>query len=54
MAIFSASAGARQPDWRVRCITPTLTFGQLLSMVTLMGYQQPLEGEDYGGWSNTG
>jgi len=28
--------------------------GQLLSMVTLMGYQQPFEGGDYGGWSNTG
>ena len=26
--------------------------GQLLSMITLMGYQQPFEGGDYGGWSN--
>jgi uncharacterized damage-inducible protein DinB len=28
--------------------------GQLLSMITLMGYEQPFEGGDYGGWSNTG
>ena len=28
--------------------------GQLLSMVTLLGYEQPFEGGDYGGWSNTG
>jgi uncharacterized damage-inducible protein DinB len=27
--------------------------GQLLSMLTLMGYEQPFEGGDYGGWSNT-
>ena len=27
--------------------------GQLLSMITLMGFEQPLEGGDYGGWSNT-
>ena len=27
--------------------------GQLLSMITLMGYEQPFEGGDYGGWSNT-
>lgn len=27
--------------------------GQLLSMITLMGYGQPFEGGDYGGWSNT-
>jgi uncharacterized damage-inducible protein DinB len=26
--------------------------GQLLSMITLMGYDQPLEGGDFGGWSN--
>ena len=26
--------------------------GQLLSMITLLGYQQPFEGGDYGGWSN--
>ena len=26
--------------------------GQLLSMVTLLGYPQPFEGGDYGGWSN--
>jgi uncharacterized damage-inducible protein DinB len=26
--------------------------GQLLSMITLMGYQQPFEGGDFGGWSN--
>ena len=26
--------------------------GQLLSMITLMGYEQPFEGGDYGGWSN--
>jgi uncharacterized damage-inducible protein DinB len=25
--------------------------GQLLSMVTLMGYAQPFEGGDFGGWS---
>jgi uncharacterized damage-inducible protein DinB len=25
--------------------------GQLLSMITLMGYGQPLEGGDFGGWS---
>jgi len=25
--------------------------GQLLSMITLMGYEQPLEGGDFGGWS---
>ena len=28
--------------------------GQLLSMITLLGYEQPFEGGDYGGWSNTG
>jgi uncharacterized damage-inducible protein DinB len=27
--------------------------GQLLSMITLMGYGQPFEGGDFGGWSNT-
>lgn len=27
--------------------------GQLLSMITLMGLEQPFEGGDYGGWSNT-
>jgi uncharacterized damage-inducible protein DinB len=27
--------------------------GQLLSMITLMGYPQPFEGGDFGGWSNT-
>jgi uncharacterized damage-inducible protein DinB len=26
--------------------------GQLLSMITLMGYPQPFEGGDCGGWSN--
>jgi len=26
--------------------------GQLLSMITLMGYPQPFEGGDYGGWSD--
>ena len=26
--------------------------GQLLSMITLMGYNQPFEGGDFGGWSN--
>jgi uncharacterized damage-inducible protein DinB len=26
--------------------------GQLLSMITLLGYEQPFEGGDYGGWSN--
>jgi uncharacterized damage-inducible protein DinB len=25
--------------------------GQLLSMVTLMGYSQPIEGGDFGGWT---
>lgn len=25
--------------------------GQLLSMLTLMGYGQPFEGGDFGGWS---
>jgi uncharacterized damage-inducible protein DinB len=28
--------------------------GQLLSMATLLGYEQPFEGGDFGGWSNTG
>ena len=28
--------------------------GQLLSMITLLGYPQPFEGGDYGGWSNPG
>jgi uncharacterized damage-inducible protein DinB len=27
--------------------------GQLLSMITLMGYRQPFEGGDFGGWSST-
>jgi uncharacterized damage-inducible protein DinB len=27
--------------------------GQLLSMVTLMGYAQPFAGGDFGGWSKT-
>jgi uncharacterized damage-inducible protein DinB len=27
--------------------------GQLLGMATLMGYEQPFEGGDFGGWSNT-
>ncbi len=27
--------------------------GQLLSMITLMGYDQPFEGGDFGGWSNS-
>jgi uncharacterized damage-inducible protein DinB len=27
--------------------------GQLLSMLTLMGYKQPFEGGDFGGWSST-
>ena len=27
--------------------------GQLLIMITLMGYPQPFEGGDYGGWSET-
>ena len=26
--------------------------GQLLGMITLMGYPQPFEGGDFGGWSN--
>src|SRR5262245_2736193 len=26
--------------------------GQLLSMISLMGYGQPFEGGDFGGWSN--
>lgn len=26
--------------------------GQLLSMITRMGYEQPFEGGDFGGWSN--
>ena len=26
--------------------------GQLLSMITRMGYRQPFEGGDFGGWSN--
>jgi uncharacterized damage-inducible protein DinB len=26
--------------------------GQLLSMITLLGYAHPFEGGDYGGWSN--
>jgi uncharacterized damage-inducible protein DinB len=26
--------------------------GQLLSMISLMGHEQPFEGGDYGGWSN--
>ena len=26
--------------------------GQLLSMITLMGSEQPFEGGDFGGWSN--
>jgi len=26
--------------------------GQLLSMITLLGYPQPFEGGDYGGWSS--
>jgi uncharacterized damage-inducible protein DinB len=26
--------------------------GQLLSMITVMGYAQPFEGGDFGGWSN--
>ncbi len=26
--------------------------GQLLSMIAAMGYEQPFEGGDYGGWSN--
>jgi len=25
--------------------------GQLLSMITLLGHEQPFEGGDYGGWS---
>jgi uncharacterized damage-inducible protein DinB/predicted enzyme related to lactoylglutathione lyase len=28
--------------------------GQLLSMVTLLGYNQPFEGGDFGGWSQAG
>ena len=27
--------------------------GQLLNMITLMGYRQPFEGGDFGGWSST-
>jgi uncharacterized damage-inducible protein DinB len=27
--------------------------GQLLSMATLLGHDQPFEGGDFGGWSNT-
>jgi uncharacterized damage-inducible protein DinB len=27
--------------------------GQLLSMATLLGYDQPFEGGDFGGWSNS-
>jgi uncharacterized damage-inducible protein DinB len=27
--------------------------GQLLSMATILGYEQPFEGGDFGGWSNT-
>jgi uncharacterized damage-inducible protein DinB len=27
--------------------------GQLLSMATILGYDQPFEGGDFGGWSNT-
>lgn len=27
--------------------------GQLLSMITLMGYEHPFEGGDYSGWSNS-
>ncbi len=26
--------------------------GQLLSMITILGHEQPFEGGDYGGWSN--
>jgi len=28
--------------------------GQLLSMITLLGHDQPFEGGDYGGWSEPG
>ena len=28
--------------------------GQLLSMATILGYEQPFEGGDFGGWSNMG
>jgi uncharacterized damage-inducible protein DinB len=44
-------------DWRLNHLFHLVTHGthhrgQLLSMITLMGYGQPFEGGDFGGWSN--
>ena len=59
MAATGASwlAAARAQDRRLNQLFHLVTHGihhrgQLLSMITLLGYQQPFEGGDYGGWSN--
>lgn len=53
----SHSQGILNEDRRLHQVFHLITHGhhhrgQFLSMVTLMGYPQPMEGGDFGGWSN--
>lgn len=54
----SHEQGLLDQDFRLHQVFHLVTHGthhrgQLLSMLTLMGYEQPFEGGDFGGWSNT-
>jgi len=53
----SHQQGVLTQDWRLNHLFHLVTHGthhrgQLLSMATLLGYDQPFEGGDFGGWSN--
>jgi uncharacterized damage-inducible protein DinB len=53
----SDSLGILGADRRLQQVFHLVTHGthhrgQLLSMATILGYEQPFEGGDFGGWSN--
>ena len=53
--LMNTASSRRTADWNqlFHLVTHgTHHRGQLLSMITLLGYPQPFEGGDYGGWSN--
>ena len=54
----SDAMGVLERDRRLHQVFHLVTHGthhrgQLLSMATMLGYEQPFEGGDFGGWSNT-
>jgi len=56
-ATASVQAGVMDEGRRLHQLLHLITHGthhrgQLLSMITLMGHPQPIEGGDFGGWSN--